>query len=169
MPGTAQAIIFWMATLPLAAEPPQSASNYVARGMQRFRDNDVIGSLRDFERATELDSRCGPHLWQRGISYYYQGEFKKARQQFESHQSVNPHDVENAAWHSICAAKIDGISKARTSLIKIDTARDTRIPLSVVYHFYAGHGPEESVLKAAARAGTELARMYVHPLLGLSH
>ena len=167
MSGTAQAIIFWMATSAFADDPLESASDYVSRGMQRFRDNKIAESLRDFQRAVQVDPRTGPQLWQRGISHYYAGKFKEGRRQFESHRTVNPHDVENAAWHFICVAAVDGVGAARISLIKIDTTRDTRIPMSEVYRFYAGRGSEDSVLEAAQNADTELARMYAHLYLGL--
>lgn len=167
MSGTAQAIIFWMATSAFADDPLESASDYVLRGMRRFRENQIAGSIRDFQQAVELDPRTGPQLWQRGISHYYAREFKKGRRQFESHRTVNPHDVENAAWHFICVAAVDGLVAARKSLIKIDTTRDTRIPMSQVYRFYAGRGSEESVIDAAEKADTELARMYAHLYLGL--
>ncbi len=164
---TAQAMILWMATSALADDPLDSASDYVSRGMQRFRDNEIAESIRDFQRAVELDPQTAPYLWQRGISHYYAGEFKKGRQQFESHQAVNRQDVENAAWHFICVARMEGVEAARKSLIKIDTTRDTRIPMSEVYQFYAGRGSEDAVSKAAENADTELARMYAHLYLGL--
>lgn len=164
---TAQAIVVWMAASAFAGDAPRSASDYVSRGMQRFRINEIAGSIRDFQRAEELDPRTGPHLWQRGISLYYAGQFKQGREQFESHQAVNPHDVENAAWHFICVARIDGVKAARASLIKIDTTRDTRVPMSEVYELYAGRGSEDSVRKAANEANTEVARMYAHLYLGL--
>ncbi len=144
-----------------------SASDYVSRGMQRFRENKIAESVRDFQRAAELDARIEPHLWQRGISYYYQREFKKGRKQFEAHQAVNPHDVENAAWHFLCVAAVDGVKAARKSLIKIDTARDHRPPMSEIYEYYSGRGSEKSVIEAANKAGTEVARMYAHLYLGL--
>ena len=150
-----------------ADQPLDSASDYVSRGMQRFRANDIAGSVRDFQRAAELEPRSAPHLWQLGISYYYLREFKKGQRLFESHRTVNPHDVENAAWHFLCVAAVDGVEAARKSLITIDTARDTRIPMSEVYQFYAGRGSEESVIEAANKADTQRARMYAHLYLGL--
>ncbi len=167
MSSTGHAIIFWLATSAVAGDSLESASDYVSRGMQRFRDNKISGALRDFQRAVELDARTRPYLWQHGISHYYAGEFKKGRQQFELHQTVNPHDVENATWHFICVAAIDGVGAAKKSLIKIDITRDTRIPMSEVYRFYAGRGSEDSVIEAADKANTELARMYAHLYLGL--
>ncbi len=160
-------VFLWMAASVLADEPLDSASDYVSRGMQRFRENKIAESIGDFQRAVELDPSAAPHLWQRGISDYYAGDFKQGRQQFESHQSVNRHDVENATWHFICVAQIEGVKAARKSLIKIDTTRDTRVPMSEVYQFYAGRGSEDAVIKAAEDADTELARMYAHLYLGL--
>ena len=64
-------------------------------------------------------------------------------------------------------ARIDGIEAARKSLIKIDTTRDTRIPMSEVYQFFAGQGSEDAVIEAAENADTERARMYAHLYLGL--
>jgi lipoprotein NlpI len=83
------------------------------------------------------------------------------------HQNVNQHDVENAAWHFLCVARIEGVKAARMSLIKIDTTRDNRAPMSEVYEFYAGRGSKDTILQAAENAGTEVARMYAHLYLGL--
>jgi lipoprotein NlpI len=156
-----------MATAASAADPLESASQYVSRGMRRFRENKIEESIQDFDQAAKLELRVAPHLWQRGISLYYAGEFQKGRQQFEFHKAVNPHDVENATWHFICVARIDGVEAAGKSLIKIDTTRDTRVPMAEVYRFYAGRGSKDAVIAAAEKAGTERARMYAHLYLGL--
>jgi lipoprotein NlpI len=154
--------------LALAADPTlDTASQYVARGMQRFRDNDIAGSLRDFDRAAEMQPPRAPHLWQRGISHYYAGRYDDGRRQFEIHKAVNPHDVENATWHFVCVARQKGLDAARTALIDIDTRRDTRVPMAEVYEFYAGRGSADEVLKAAETEDTERARMYAHLYLGL--
>ena len=155
-------------SLALAADPTvDTPGEYIARGEQRFRDNNIAGSLSDFDRAAELDPRSAPHLWQRGISHYYAGRYDDGRRQFETHKAVNPHDVENAAWHFLCVAKKNGLDAARKALIEIDTARDTRVPMAELYELYAGRGTAEAVLKAAETAGTEPARMYAHLYLGL--
>jgi len=164
---TVQAILLCLATPVWADAPLESPSEYVSRGMQHFRRNKITESIRDFDRAVEIEPRIAPRLWQRGISLYYTGNFDKGRQQFESHKTVNPHDVENAAWHFICAARIDGVKAARRSFLTIDTKRDTRVPMSQVYEFYAGRGSEEAVIQAAKRAGTERARMYAYLYLAL--
>jgi lipoprotein NlpI len=124
-------------------------------------------SIQEYQRAAELEPRMAPHLWQLGISRYYAGHFEQGRQQFELHQRVNPHDVENAAWHFICVARADGLEAARRTLINIDTKRDTRIPMAEIYKFYADHRSAAFVIEAAEAADTELAKMYAHLYLGL--
>ncbi len=143
------------------------AAELVSRGMRKFRNNDVAGSLADFDRAARLDPQFAPQLWQRGIADYYVGKFREGRRQFELHQTVNPHDVENAAWHFLCVARLEGVAAARKALLKIDTARDTRPPMAEIYEFYAGRGSPEAVLRAAAQAGTPHAAMYANLYLGL--
>jgi lipoprotein NlpI len=135
--------------------------------MQKFRDNDVAGSLADFNRAAKLDPKLAPQLWQRGIVDYYAGKFRDGQRQFELHQTVNPHDVENAAWHFVCVARLDGPAAARKSLLKIDTARDTRVPMAEIYELFAGRGSPEAVLRAAAADKSPQAAMYANLYLGL--
>jgi lipoprotein NlpI len=146
---------------------PQTAAECVERGMQEFQANKIAESLRDFDRAAELDSAGAPFLWQRGISDYYAGKFEEGRRQFESHKAVNPDDVENAAWHFLCVARTRGLEAGRKALIKIDVTRDSRVPMAEIYEFYAGRGSAEAVLAAAKKENTERARMYAHLYLGL--
>lgn len=150
----------------LIAAPPQSAGDFVTRGMERFVANDIAGSIEDFDEAVELNPGIEPRLWQRGISYYYAGDFAKGVKQFEIHKTVNPHDVENATWHFICVAKSEGIESARKKLIAIDTKRDRRVPLKEVYELYAGRAKPDDVLNAAKNAGPR-AQMYAHLYIGL--
>ena len=148
-------------------ESDRSAADYVSRGMERFRVNEISASIEDFERAAELSPRLRASLWQLGISYYYAGEYAAGQRQFEIHQRVNPHDVENAAWHFICLARVKDVETARNQLLEIDTTRDTRVPMREVYRFYAGLGTASAVLEAAERANTQRAPMYAHLYLGL--
>jgi lipoprotein NlpI len=143
------------------------AADLVSRGMQKFRDNDVPGSLADFDRAAQIEPKAAPQLWQRGISDYYAGKFREGRQQFELHKTVNPDDVENAAWHFLCVARVDGLAAARKALLNIDSTRDTRVPMAEIYALYAGRGSKENVQRAAAKEATPEAAMYADLYLGL--
>ena len=77
----------------------------LARAMEDFQAGHVQRSLEGFDRVIALDRAAAPFLWQRGIALYYAGRFRDCQAQFESHRTVNPDDVENAAWHFLCVAK----------------------------------------------------------------
>jgi lipoprotein NlpI len=146
---------------------PESPHEHVARGMELFRANDIDGSLRHFDKAAVLDPDIVPRLWQRGISHYYAGKYKDGVRQFEIHKTANPHDVENAAWHFLCAARVEGIDAAQKSIIPIDTKLDRRVPMEEIYELYAGRGSVDAVLAAAKQNGRPTASMYADLYLGL--
>ena len=58
--------------------------------------NDVEGSVRDFDAVLALDARQAPFLWQRGLSLYYLGRFEDGARQFRNDVAVNPSDTEEA-------------------------------------------------------------------------
>jgi lipoprotein NlpI len=160
------------ATLPshaLSADdaPDETARGRLTLGMRHFRENKIAESIKDFDRAAELDPPMAPQLWQRGISDYYAGKFDEGRRQFELHKTVNANDVENATWHFVCVARQRGIDAARNALMKIDLSQDDRVPMAEIYAFYAGRGSENAVLEAAKKADSATARMYAHLYLGL--
>jgi len=130
---------------------PRGAELYHLRGCERFKTSDVTGSLQDFDKFLQLVPSQAPYHWQRGISCYYAGRFEEGRKQFELHQAVNPADVENAGWHFLCVAKLQGVEKARASLIQIKG--DKRIPMVEIYELFAGRGKPEQVFDAAKAAG----------------
>jgi lipoprotein NlpI len=125
-------------------------------------------SVAAFDKMIELEPNAKPQLWQRGLSLYYTGDFKAGREQFEVHQTVNPNDVENAAWHFICVARLDGVEGAKKHLIPIEG--DSRVPMKEIHDLFAGKGGVEAVLKAADTGDGERHRnqmCYAHLYLGL--
>ncbi len=154
------------------ARNPDDARVLQLRGEAHFLAGHIRESIRDFDRVIALVPTRDPQHWQRGISYYYAGEYQKGREQFERHQTVNPHDVENAAWHFLCLARLRSVAAARKVLIPIDTKRDTRIPMAAIYRLLAGTGSEQQVLTAAReapKARRRQAMQYAHLYLGLWH
>jgi lipoprotein NlpI len=129
---------------------PQAAEIYQLRGGEHFKLGHFTESIADFDKVIQLMPQREAHHWQRGISYYYAGRFEDGRKQFESHQTVNPNDVENAVWHYLCVARSSGMEKARHSLI--DIKGDGRIPMMQVHSLFAGKTTPEEVL-SAAKAG----------------
>src|SRR5580704_183835 len=106
--GLVAATIFSLAAAGSGDGTDDTARDCRDRGMRHFREDKVAASIQDFNRAAELDPQMAPQLWQRGISDYYAGKFDDGRRQFELHKTVNPNDVENAAWHFLCVARQRG-------------------------------------------------------------
>jgi lipoprotein NlpI len=107
-------------------------------GAEYFFAGKFDASIAAFDAYAKHFPEQAPHLWERGISLYYATRYADGRKQFEEHKSVNPHDVENAAWHFICAAKEMGVDAARKAIIFIDTTKDTRVPMKEVYLLFKG-------------------------------
>ena len=151
---------------------PDDAEAYQYRGELQFKAGRVTESIRDFERFLELRPERLPHHWQRGISCYYAGQYQQGVRQFELHRRVNPQDVENAVWHYLCKAKLEGVAQARAALINI--TKDRRPWAPAVYRMYQGQATPEEVLAPASQMGrTEVERrdnlFYVHLYIGLFH
>ncbi len=135
------------------------------RGEQRFFEAKIAESIADFDAFLAMVPEQDPHHWQRGLAYYYAGEFAKGKAQFERHQTVNTQDVENAVWHFLCAVRVEGgsVEAARKDLIPI--TGDTRVPMAQVHELFAGRGTAEAVLEAAGEDRNALC--YAHLYLGL--
>jgi lipoprotein NlpI len=163
----AKAVIDYDAVLKLNTN---AALAYQRRGEAHFRLAQFKESIADFDRFIELMPAQAPQHWQRGIALYYAGRYEDGRKQFELHQTVNPHDVENAVWHFLCVARASGAEKARAALIPIEG--DARVPMAQVHTLFAGKARPEDVL-AAARAGDpppdrlDNQLFYAHLYLGL--
>ncbi len=147
----------------VCGDEPKTAREFARRGADHFRAAGIKDSIDDFEKAARLAPQAKAQLWQLGISYYYAGDFKKGRELFELHQTVNPQDVENAIWHFLCVTKMEGIESARRHFIPI--ADDERIPMKELHQLFAGKGDEQAVLKAAEGKKEQL--FYAHLYLGL--
>lgn len=147
-----------------------SAFLHQERAQLRFRAGLIADSVADFDKANELAPKLAPQNWQRGIALYYAGRFADGRKQFELHQTVNPQDVENAAWHFLCVARTDGVAAARQGLIKVE--QDGRVPMREVQKLFAGEGTVEEVFAAAKAgeptpAGLKANEFYAHLYVGL--
>src|SRR5688572_696595 len=158
------------ADVALAAENEKlSAHELVQRGAKEFFAGKINDAIKSFEQAVALEPKIKPQLWQLGIAYYYADRFADGRDLFELHQTVNAHDVENAVWHFLCIARIDGVEAARKKLIPI--SGDKRVPMKEVHALFAGTDSEEQVLKAASAvegdANRRNALCYAHLYLGL--
>jgi lipoprotein NlpI len=129
---------------------PKRADLYDQRGSVQFQLGRIEESIADFDRQLELRPDQRAQHWKRGISYYYAGQYKQGREQFEGYQTVDASDVENAVWRYLCMARESGVKKARAEILPIRD--DRRVPMSEIYDMFAGKARPDDVLRAA-RAG----------------
>lgn len=130
----------------------QTPKSVFDRAVEDFRRGRIAESVSGFDRVAAALPESAPQLWQRGIALYYAGRYKDCRVQFESHRTVNPNDVENAAWHFLCVARAESPEKARAALLPV--GQDSRVPMREIYQMFGGQLTPEQIL-AAAGAGTE--------------
>jgi tetratricopeptide (TPR) repeat protein len=144
----------------ISAQRPQAIFD---RAVADFLDGRLAESVAGFDTLARLDPDRAPQLWQRGIALYYAGRFKDCRLQFESHRTVNPNDVENAAWHFLCVARGESPQSARAALLPVGP--DARAPMRQIYDMFRGSLTPDAVLDAAgARPESQF---YAHLYVGL--
>jgi lipoprotein NlpI len=144
----------------LAAQNPQALLN---RAVNEFEQGRFAQSAATFDQLAKAIPDEAPQLWQRGIAHYYAGRYTDCRRQFESHRTVNPDDVENAAWHFLCVTREQSPEKARAALLPVGP--DSRRPMREVYQMFRGALMADDVLKAAGSAPA--GQFYAHLYIGL--
>jgi len=144
----------------LVAQQPRELLDRAVADFERGR---ISESVAGFDALIKVRPDVAPELWQRGITLYYAGRFADCRAQFESHRTVNPNDVENAAWHFLCVARAESPAKAKAALLPVGP--DPRVPMRQVYDLFRGVLTPETVLKAAGSQPS--AQFYAQLYLGL--
>ncbi len=131
------------------------------RAVEDFRAARIQQSLDGFDRVARLSPADAPYLWQRGIAQYYAGQFRECRDMFVAHRTVNPDDVENAAWHFLCVARAESPEAARKQILPVGP--DARRPMREVYQMFKGEMTQAQVMKAAGTDAGALffARLYI--------
>jgi lipoprotein NlpI len=161
--GTLFAVVLAVALsvgAPLAAQAPR---NLFDRAVADFEAGRVVESAEGFDAVIDASPSVAPQLWQRGIALYYADRYDDCRAQFELHRTVNPADVENAAWHFLCVAREESASAARAALLPVGP--DPRAPMREVYDMFRGTLTPEQVLAAA---GSQVsAQFYAQLYVGL--
>jgi lipoprotein NlpI len=151
-------VVLWFACAIVSAQSPQALLN---RAVSEFEQGRFAAANTAFDELAKLVPEQAPHLWQRGIALYYGGRYTDCRRQFESHRTVNPDDVENAAWHFLCVAREQSPAKALAALLPVGP--DSRAPMREVYQMFRGALTAEDVLKAAGNgaSGQFYANLYI--------
>jgi lipoprotein NlpI len=141
-------LLFWAISLTFPMAQAEQPRDVFDQAVSDFRAGRIEESVAGFDRLVKLAPSALPQLWQRGIALYYAGRFKDCRAQFESHRTVNPNDVENAAWHFLCVARAESPAKAKVALLPVGP--DSRVPMSQIYQMFRGELTVEQVLKAGS-------------------
>ena len=124
------------------------AEAYYLRGRENFQAGKITESVADFDQYVKLQPKDESRQWERGISYYYAGQYEKGAKQFELYQTYHDKDVENSVWRYLCVARQDGVAKARENMLPIEG--DTRIPMTQIYDLFRGKLTPAVVLEAAS-------------------
>jgi lipoprotein NlpI len=160
----ALALLFAMgAAIASAQAQAPSQQAIFDRAVEDFLNGRVAESVVGFDTLARLDPGRAPQLWQRGIALYYAGRYQDCRTQFESHRTVNPNDVENAAWHFLCVARAESPQRAKAALLPVGP--DARTPMRQVYEMFRGDLTPEAVMAAAGTRPD--AQFYAHLYIGL--
>jgi lipoprotein NlpI len=141
----------------------QTPQELFDRAVQDFHAGRIEQSVSAFDRVAKAAPGAAPQLWQRGIALYYAGRYKDCRKQFELHRTVNPNDVENAAWHFLCVSLAETPDKAKAAMLPVGP--DSRTPMREVYQMFKGEVGPDQVLAAAGKDAE--AQFYAHLYIGL--
>lgn len=113
----------------LAASPSSTRVQLIAADML-LRSGNSKAAAEQFDGYAKKRPGEKPYLWQRGIALYFLGRHQDGVEQFKIHREVNPNDVENAAWHFLCLAKLESVEKARQ--LVLPAPGDARPPMEEV-------------------------------------
>eukprot|EP00271_Cylindrocystis_brebissonii_P016507 TRINITY_DN40205_c0_g1_i1.p1 TRINITY_DN40205_c0_g1~~TRINITY_DN40205_c0_g1_i1.p1 ORF type:complete len:298 (+),score=23.93 TRINITY_DN40205_c0_g1_i1:67-960(+) len=157
-------------TIAMAATGGDREGAFLAtrRGMQKFSQADIAGSIEEFDRALQLDPSQKPYLWQRGLSLYYANRFADGSAQFREDVAVNPNDTEEAIWSFLCEAQLTSPEEARQQFLQV--GRDSRPVMRAAYELFKSGGSTKELEGMAARdflGGHDA--FYARLYLGLFH
>jgi lipoprotein NlpI len=141
----------------------QTPQALVDRAEADFSAGRIAESVAGFDRLIVLVPSTAPILWQRGIGLYFLGRYDECAAQFASYYSVNPTDIENAAWHFLCVARGQSPERARAGLLH--AGPDPRIMRTEIYEMLRGRLTPADL--AAAAASVPVAQFYAHLYAGL--
>ncbi|HEV3144923.1 MAG TPA: tetratricopeptide repeat protein [Gemmataceae bacterium] len=127
---------------------PQFAPAYDQRGTAYFKLAKIPESLADFNKFIELEPKAAPGHWRRGLTLYYAEKFADGVAQFTTSDKTEPNDVENAIWHFLCNARVQGVEKARGEFLKVK--EDPRgVYMMKIFELFLGKAKPEDVFAAA--------------------
>ncbi|MEX2176004.1 MAG: hypothetical protein WD872_16700, partial [Pirellulaceae bacterium] len=156
----------------IIAKNPARAEAYYRRGRENFCAGQIAQAVADLDKYVELNPDAKSRQWERGIAYYYAGEFAKGAEQFKLYRTFHDQDVENSVWRYLCVARAEGVEKAQANMLPIEN--DPRVPMMQIFGLYRGQLQPEEVEKAALAGNPTKDELntrlfYTHLYLGLWH
>lgn len=148
----------------LGSKDPQ---RLVRDGMDKFRQNDVEGSLQEFDAALAARPGIRPYLWQRGLTLYYLQQYEEGAKQFRDDVAVNPNDTEESIWAFLCEAQLVGAEEARKAFLQV--GRDPRPVMRAAYECFQSGSDPSSILQAAGEDRSGNGAFYAWLYVGLWH
>lgn len=141
------------------------------RGIAYFKLAKIAESLADFDAYIEKVPQAAAAHWQRGLTLYYADKFAEGVKQFTTSDKAEPEDVENAIWHFLCNARVQGIDKARGEFFKVK-ADPRGTYMMTIYKMFKGEAKPEDVFKAAesgegSKDPEQIRRFYAHYYVGM--
>ena len=149
--GAAAATAFSTAA-PARAAGVDPASVLTRRGIAKFTQGDVDGSIADFDAVIAAAPGRAPYMWQRGLSLYYAERLQEGSAQFRRDVAVNPNDTEEAVWAFLCEARDPAVGFGARAPISSPSA-GTRGYMRAAYALFAGTGDEDALRAVAANGG----------------
>jgi len=141
------------------------------RGIAYFKLARIADSLKDFDAYIEKVPQAAAAHWQRGLALYYADKFAEGVQQFTTSDKAEPEDVENAIWHFLCNARVQGVEKARKEFLKVK-ADPRGAYMMTIYKMFTGVAKPEDVFKVAesgegSKDPEQIRRFYAHYYVGM--
>jgi lipoprotein NlpI len=127
---------------------PRGGEIYQLRGFEKFKIGQYQSAIADFDRFLKFAPKEEPYHWHRGIAFYFAGRFEEGRKQFEMRQQLGTNTIENAFWHFLCSARLEGVEKARASMMPFQDDSPT-LAMRKIYDLFAGKAKPEDVLASA--------------------
>lgn len=121
-----------------------------------FGAGEMKASVEVYDEILKFHPDLKPKLWQRGLALYFAEDFAAGVDQFDTHQTDNPQDVENSVWQLLCKSRLTSVEEARKTMIKVDS--DNRVPMKQVFNLFAGTGTPEEVIEASGYDPVKLVR-----------
>ncbi|KAL4448342.1 hypothetical protein ABPG75_005561 [Micractinium tetrahymenae] len=151
----------------MAASAAADPNALVRSGMNKFRQNDVEGSLADFDAALAARPAIRPYLWQRGLTLYYLQQYQEGAQQFRDDVAVNPNDTEESIWAFLCEAQLVGPEAARQQFLQV--GRDPRPVMRAAYECFRTGADPGAIQQAAGSDKQGHDAFYALLYVGLWH